>query len=142
MSDGDVEIWKYMGRRLYDGKLNYHWQDAEGKELVYGGKGMKGVSIGATYEVSVERTDDNIRARVVKFGAAPVKGDEEVSRWVLADREAVMSDDVRKAEARAKREENDRLGDMTLREIRDNMLRRAGPRRSAQLAIVLNYLYA
>lgn len=141
----ELEQWTYLGRRrLTGGKLGYLWRDAGGRELAY--PGLKAHAPGATYTVTVRSRDEDgsaaTVAAVVTFAEAAPAGDEETARLVLADREAHLADEVRRAEARERKDAGERLGDLNLREIRDGLLRQGGPHRSARLALIINYLNA
>lgn len=134
------ERWTYAGRRqVTGGKLGYCWVDGDGRELFYAT--VRAGVVGAVYELDVERADDNVRVvPSPRFVDEP--RDPRVAEWEAEDRAAYTADELRKRESRAKRASGERFGQLTLEQLRAQLIAQPPPRRAALLAQVLRYLGA
>lgn len=139
MSDderGQVERWVYIGRRvLAKGGLGHYFLEPTGQA-----RGFKKVSahaVGATYEVHAIREGDSVSiAGSPRFVEAAQEG-SEAAVWEAEDRAAYTADELRKAEARAKRE--GKFGELTLNDVRD-LMRRRPMQATALLAQIIRYV--
>lgn len=133
------EAWFYAGRRLdVAGKLSYVYVDAEGRSLRYG-KQIAGRTVGAKYEVRVERTppDD---VKVVPDDYRYIGLEEphpKHAEWVASDAAAV---NAQAAAAREKADGTQQILSLTLAELKKTMQKLPAPSRRALVAHVLDVL--
>lgn len=135
-----TETWTYIGRRLIRGGPSGAWKvvraflDSDDHELLFN---TKAASLGGRYEVTVTRANGKVTLhgtpRWVEQSDDPRRGD-----WAAEDRTAVATDELRKAEARAAKD--DGFGDLTLREAAHRYERLPYSQQVAFVAVVTRYL--
>lgn len=133
--------WTYIGRRrVQGGNLAHAWMDDEGVDRLFV-KGHAGV-VGGVYVVNA--TPDRV-SLVTKGPNGPRfarrSEDPRTAEWVAEDGAAYDFDQLRKAEAKAKRDAVESFGTLTLDDVRHLMMT-AGPQRSVLLARVLRRIGA
>lgn len=134
--DGELT---YIGRREATGGTVYHAYIAGDRpdDVALFKKAVTGTSVGATYRVKMQRSDEG--ALVVHGQGTYLRTNKDDPRFAgwLTEHSAVVT-----AEAAAKRERGDKvtLGDLTLSQVRDRYRRLPTPLRRALLANVLDYL--
>lgn len=127
--------WTYVGRReLTGGGLGFTWLDDNGETRIF--KTGAARAIGGVYVVHA--TAD--RTQIVTKGAnaptfARVGDDPRIPTWEAEDVVAYGADQLRRAEAKAKRD--DRFGELTLDQVRTQMVGATAPGRAALVARVL-----
>lgn len=142
-----TEIWTYAGRRQLRSRagLALCFIDPDGEKMLYRiSKGLKHRTIGAQYEVEVER-DVRGGATAKLSDAVYVNSPGTTSQalldeWEVEDRAAFTADELRKREASAKTN-TDTWDNMSLGDLRMYARKLPAGQKQALVAQIINYIY-
>lgn len=134
----EARPWTYTGRYGMTKGLGSQWIDHRG-ETVRFGRVPKGAVVGGRYLVRCLADSSSAVIIDAEYQGPTGESPETVAQWRLDDKREYLHDEARKAVDRAKRENGD-LGQLTLEQVRQQLLRAGGLRRGALLAAVLGYI--
>jgi hypothetical protein len=139
--DGFVtETWLFAGMRL-DSKgkpiYEYYATQEPNERMLFDHKVS---TVGALYEIPVKRDGERTTARFGHVKYVGVSEDPRAARWVLEHRAAQAELEAARAESRAKREQGEFIGTMTLAEARTMYHRATAGQKAGVLTMVTKYL--
>ena len=140
MAERTAEVLTYLGKRAGITRAHVHvWQDAAGRELVYGR--LAGQVIGGLYAVETKRDGDDISvyASTLRWTGDRIADTDQIRTWQAEEKADMASVERARLEKRAAA--GDEL-EAALAPLRDLLrAQRTHAKRAALIAVVIDELY-